>query len=346
MPCTNSERRLVLTAVPGSFVIHVSADNRYKLFVNGNMVSLGPARGDLFHWNFETVDIARYLVAGDNTIGALVWNEGPTRPEAQVSLMTGFILQGNGAAEEIVNTNDTWKAVRDESYESLTPRAIGYYVAGPGELIRMKSFVRGWEVNGFDDANWQKAQQIVQGVPKGVFTFAPVTWMLVPSMLPQMEMSTQRMSAVRKATGVTVPSGFPKTKAPLTIPANTKAELLIDNAVLTNAYPTLIFSQGRDAGISLAFAEALYVTGRIVQNMPKGNRDEVDGKTFIGRRDSLISDGTKNQSFTSLWYRTYRYVLLKVETRAEPLVIEDLFGTFTGYPFKLHGEYPVRRCLY
>ena len=33
---------------PASFVVHVSADNRYKLFVNGTMVSLGPARADLF----------------------------------------------------------------------------------------------------------------------------------------------------------------------------------------------------------------------------------------------------------------------------------------------------------
>src|SRR4051794_41187246 len=37
---------------PGSFIVHVSADNRYKLYVNGVMVSLGPARADVYHWNF------------------------------------------------------------------------------------------------------------------------------------------------------------------------------------------------------------------------------------------------------------------------------------------------------
>jgi alpha-L-rhamnosidase len=304
-------------------------------------VSMGPARGDLFHWNFETVDIASHLKTGENIIAALVWNEGPTRPEAQISLMTAFILQGNSAAEEVVNTNDSWKVIRDASYEALTPRTTGYYVAGPGEMIRMNSFVRGWEVTGFDDGKWEKAQQIVQGVPKGVFTFAPVTWMLVPSMLPQMEMTVQRMSAVRKALGIRVPQSFPATKTAVTFPANGKFELLIDNEVLTNAYPTLVFSGGKDAGISLAYAEALYIrknenlSGRNVPHMPKGNRNEIEGKTFVGRRDSLISDGTRQQSFTSLWYRTYRYVLLRVETRSEPLVIDDLYGTFTGYPFQL-----------
>ena len=42
-----------ITAKPASFIVHVSADNRYKLFVNEKLISLGPARGDLFHWNFQ-----------------------------------------------------------------------------------------------------------------------------------------------------------------------------------------------------------------------------------------------------------------------------------------------------
>ena len=35
---------------PESFVVNVSADNRYRLFVNGTPVCYGPARGDLNHW--------------------------------------------------------------------------------------------------------------------------------------------------------------------------------------------------------------------------------------------------------------------------------------------------------
>jgi alpha-L-rhamnosidase len=57
-------KTITLTTKPASFVIHVSADNRYKLFVNGRQVSQGPARGDMYFWNFETLDIAPYLQAG------------------------------------------------------------------------------------------------------------------------------------------------------------------------------------------------------------------------------------------------------------------------------------------
>ena len=43
-----------LPAKPEHFVVHVTGDNRYQLFVNGERVLAGPARGDLFHWRFET----------------------------------------------------------------------------------------------------------------------------------------------------------------------------------------------------------------------------------------------------------------------------------------------------
>ena len=56
---------------PASFIIHVSADTRYKLFINEKIVSLGPARGDLFYWNYETVDIAPYLSQGKNMVAAI-----------------------------------------------------------------------------------------------------------------------------------------------------------------------------------------------------------------------------------------------------------------------------------
>ena len=57
---------------PRQFIIHVSADNRYKLFVNGELVALGPAKGDLYHWNFETIDIAPFINGGKNIITAPV----------------------------------------------------------------------------------------------------------------------------------------------------------------------------------------------------------------------------------------------------------------------------------
>ena len=109
---------------PASFVVHASADNRYELFVNGTRVALGPARGDLFHWRFETVDIAPQLKPGRNALAAVVWNFGEFAPEAQQTRHTGFILQGDGPAERVADTNAGWKcrAQRSLPAPQLHPR--------------------------------------------------------------------------------------------------------------------------------------------------------------------------------------------------------------------------------
>lgn len=337
-------RTFELNSKPESFIIHVSADNRYKLFVNEKPISMGPARGDFFYWNYETIDLAPYLQVGKNVIAALVWNDGPQKPEAQISNFTAFILQGNSAAEEIVNTNKNWLCVKDESHQPLRVKVTGYYVAGPGELVDMRKNFKNWEKINTDDSGWGKARELFPGIPKGVFTFGPAPWMLVPSTLPPMENKVERLSATRNQVGIKVPAEFPKTKKTFTIPAQTRATILLDQGYLTNAYPTLEISQGKNASISLQYAEALYnVTTENLKNswlphIPKGNRNEVEGKTFIGKKDSLISDGTINQLFTPLWWRTYRYVQLTIETKEEALTIDDLYGTFTGYPFQFNAS--------
>jgi alpha-L-rhamnosidase len=345
-------KSLELKSAPVSFVVHVSADNRYKLFVNEKLVSAGPARGDFYYWNFETIDLAPYLVTGNNIIAAQVWNEADLRPEAQISWRTGFILQGNTAAESVVNTGDNWKCIRDGSYQPLSsPEVIGYYVTGPGEFIDMKKHIKGWTKDGFNDFSWKGAAQAYWrgGSPKGLQD--AFGWMLVPSVIPHREMTKQRLLSVREST-ITIPGTFPAQPARIVIPANTRTTILFDQGFLTNAYPTLEFSKGKDAAILIKYAEALFIPansqrygakGGGYMGSPdiygKGNRNEVQDKLFLGKKDSLVADGSDKQSFTSLLWRTFRYVQMTVETKDEPLQIDDFYGTFTGYPFELKARF-------
>lgn len=324
-----------LTSIPKTYPVHVSADNRYKLFVNEKLVSLGPARGDLSHWNFETVDLAPFLRAGHNVVAAQVWNEGEQRMEANISLRTGFILQGGTEDAQVLNTNNGWKCIQDSSYAPLRVTMATYYVAGPGEQIDMKSHLKDWEKIGYNDNGWKQSQTIFAGVPKNMIGAygSPNGWMLIPSGIPQMELKKERLLQLRKSDGVVIPASFPATQTAITVPANTVATLLLDQTFLTNAYPTMIFSGGRDAAISLGYAEALFT-----KFPAKENRNDIDGKKMMGRKDIIISDGTREQSFTSLSFRTYRYIEMIVTTKAEPLVIDDLYGTFTGYPFQYNAR--------
>ncbi|HAK77892.1 MAG TPA: alpha-rhamnosidase [Runella sp.] len=329
-------KTIELASKPSNYKIHVSGDNRYKLFVNSTLVSMGPARGDIAHWNYETVDISGYLKAGKNTIAAQVWNEGEFKPEAQITYRTGFILQGATSAEKDINTNNTWLCEKDNSFAPLVFRTRGYYVAGAGEIRTMASSPKNWQSEDFDDKNWQKARPVGGGVPKNMLgAFGTMSgWMLVPSIIPQMELKDERLVKVVSNEGITgLPADFPAKKSNVLIPANSKVTIVLDQSYLTNAYPNVEFSGGKAATITLRYAEALFTKA-----LGKGNRNETAGKNFVGRADSLISDGGQSQKFTSLTYRTYRYLQLSIVTQNEAITLNDIYGTFTGYPFQMNAK--------
>ena len=130
---------------PATFVVNVSGDTRYRLFVNGQPVCFGPAKGDSYHWYFETVDIASMLRAGENTLSAVVWNFGEWTPVAQMSSKTGFILQGNSDVEQIVNTNKSWRVWQDHSVSAETEY---WNYAGSGEIGNRQAFGKSAQVIG------------------------------------------------------------------------------------------------------------------------------------------------------------------------------------------------------
>ena len=325
-----------LSDKPGKFIIHVSADNRYKLFVNGELVSLGPARNDIYNWAYETVDIAPQLQSGKNTIAAVVWNFAQYAPVAQMSFrQTGFIVQGNGKDEQIVNTDQSWKGVRNESYSPVNIDLKTYYVAGPGDKMVAAKYPWGWEQPGFDDSSWPAVRQIISGGGKGSRDYPG--WQLTPGAIPLQELTNERIPKLRKAVGINLPAEFPEKAGNYTIPASSQVSLLIDQTHLTTAYFNLIFSKGKGAEITVKYAESLYNQSKRAND--KGNRDQIEGKIFTGYEDQIVADGGDHRGFTSLWWRTYRYIQLKIKTAAEPLVLHDIYGTYTGYPFQLASKF-------
>jgi alpha-L-rhamnosidase len=329
-----------LGAVPRTFVVHASGDQRYQLFVNGTRVLVGPSRGDLNHWRFESADIAPWLRPGRNVLAAVVWNFADQAPMAQVSHETAFVLQGDTDAEHVVNTGKGWRALRNDAF-TLLPidrRAIfyEYFVSGPGEIIEGARYPWGWQSADFDDAAWGEVEPIVVAAPRGVRD-TPSRWMLVPRRVPAMASGEERFTRVARADGITAPAAFLGGGTPLTIAPRTTATLLLDRGHLTTAYPEVVTSGGRGASITLTYAEALRERMPDGGKGPKGHRDAVDGKVATGLRDRFLPDGGKARLFRPLWWRTYRYVEVEVQTADEPLSLDDLRGELTAYPFEERG---------
>lgn len=323
-------KSLELSAKPASFVVHVSADNRYKLYVNGTEVGLGPARGDLEHWRFETYDLAPFLKTGENVIAAVVWNFGDLAPVAQITQQTAFILQGNGKDEQVINTNSSWMVLQNQAYapEMESQRALGtYLVVGPGDIVDGTEYPWDWKT-GNDDFDWLQPRLLAKGQTFGRGTDG--NWRLVPRKIPLMEKYPLRLAKVRRSRGIEVPEGFLEGRVPLSIPANSKVTILLDQTHLTTAYPEFIVSEGAGAKIKVTYSEALYRGG----NNQKGNRNEIEGKEMRGYADIFLPDGASKRSYQPLWNRTWRYLQLDIETATDALIFEDIKAEYTGYPFE------------
>jgi alpha-L-rhamnosidase len=304
-------KKFTLSTVPSSFLINVSADNRYRLFVNGKPASSGPARGDLFNWYYETVNIAPLLKQGENTLAAIVWNMGELAAVGQISNQTGFLLQGNSDTENIANTNKSWKVFKNLSYSPCSKdngeRLKAYMVVGPGDQVNANKYPWGWEETYYNDASWESAGEIAHPEPVGYGT--DNRWTLVPRNIPLFQEHMSRFSFLRRATGISISSDFMLAKNVLKISSGQTVSILLDNSVNTAAYPELIVSKGKDATIKLTYAESLFDKHGI-----KGNRNEVENKEIKGNFDVFIPDGGENRKFRPLWIRAYRYLQLDITT--------------------------------
>ena len=325
-------RTFQLSEKPGSFVINVSADNRFRLFVNGVSVAVGPARGDLEHWRYDTLDIGGHLKKGKNSIAAIVWNYASQAPIAQITFESEFVLDGATKAEEFVATPAGWKAKKSEAFSDAENRCAMY--TGPGEKLDASKYDRSWTLPDFDDSAWPDAVKTRDALSPAGRDGENAGWSLIPREIPQLEETPARFSKIRKFSGSGKPADFINGEK-FTLPANSECSIIIDNGTLTNAYPCLITNRGAGSEIKVAYAEALYDERGL-----KGDRNSVEGRHFRTPMpsDIFLPDGGPFE-FSTLWWRTWRYVRLDIKTANEPLDIEDFYGIFTGYPFREEGYF-------
>jgi hypothetical protein len=336
-------RGLDLQAVPASYPVRVSADNRFILFVNGHRVGDGPARGDLTHWRYERFDLAPFLQPGKNVIAATVWNFGVYAPIAQMTDRTAFLLESEATGDSSISTPQGWMVEQDSGQRPL-PRVVNgfweYMASGTGEEKNAALYDWSWNDPTVSGPSWFPAASPIRESIYGTVNKAHSAdatadnpWGLVPDTLPAMEYTpasagetvrTQVLNA-----GKTVPDlrGFPA--SPVTVPSGAHVHLLLDRKTLTTAYPLLTVSGGQGAQIRITYAEALYD-----KDQHKGDRDEVGDRIAIGISDSFLPDGGAHRSFEPLWWRTWRYLDLDIQTAGEPLQMESLTASFTAYPFK------------
>ncbi len=151
----NFRRRFALETVPAPAIIHISADCRYILYINGARVGYGPARSYQFNYQYDTYDISRWLTVGENIIAVQVvhWGIGTFH---HLSARGGLLVETD--FDRTLGTNRRWRVNRNHAYRQNVPR-ISIQLPWE-EQFDARLAESGWTQAGFDDSQWEYALEI------------------------------------------------------------------------------------------------------------------------------------------------------------------------------------------
>jgi len=328
--------------------IHVSADERYELFLDGERIGRGPQRGDRENWHFESHDLD--LPAGEHVFVARTWwlgADGPS-PYAQHTVRPAFLLASEGVDEKLLNTGQTkWECKQITGYQFLKPGMAW----GTGAKVHIigTEFPWGFEKGQGDD--WLPAVTVEPAANASVANEIPPIWLLRPADLPPMLEDFKNVGEARHVEAVSTEetrqiavksSNHVMTQAELwnrllsgkgsvTIGANQTWRIIVDLGNYYCGFPEIVTSGGRGSKLRILWAEALYEKP---EGGPKGNRDTIEGKYFLGTGDTFEPDGGAQRQFTTLWWEAGRYLEVLVSTDSQPLTIERFGIRETHYPYE------------
>jgi hypothetical protein len=154
-PVAMFRKEVDLAGAPQSVRAWLTADAKYRLYINGRLVSRGPVDqgrdyfgGGTHHWFYDCRDLTAYFTPGRNVIAAEVFREWPIN--FTVSHGPGFLFEA-----EIVSAGRTTTVASGSDWRGRAaaqwPNASTYV---PGDEPA------GWRRAGFDDSGWVVSREV------------------------------------------------------------------------------------------------------------------------------------------------------------------------------------------
>jgi alpha-L-rhamnosidase len=335
---------------------HVTADERYELYLDGELIVGGPERGSAEAWYYETIDLP--VKAGRHVLFARVCVLDIHGPYAQCSVRPGFLLGVEPVSGEDATTIQArwgtgvapWEVRRIDGYEWIDELDL--------DVLDGRQYP--WGIERGECGGWTKAQVNAKASTAHPTDLYPVR-LLVPGTLPRMlrkPVSTGRVRFVEDVSRVDdllhrrvdpqrhLPEFAGQIqellagRSALRVPPRKKYRAIIDLQDYFCAYPLMRVSQGKDARVTIGWAEALFQ--ELTSTGPhgsKGNRNEIENRLFAGYADAFILDGGANRSYAPLWWEAGRFIQLVIETQDEELIIHQLSLEETRFPLEAESTF-------
>lgn len=163
LPCEEHRNRHILfrkkfhcAAIKEKATLFISADDYYKVYINGKFLAQGPAPSYHFHYNYNEIDVTPYLQEGENLIAVhtlyqglinRVWQSGDQRH--------GLILDLMVDQKTILSSDESFKTIPHDGYREMG--ICGYQTQFLEEYNSDASCV-GFEQPDFDDLDWKNAR--------------------------------------------------------------------------------------------------------------------------------------------------------------------------------------------
>ena len=149
-------RAFVCDQKPERAHMYLSADDCYKLYINGRFVAQGPAPAYHFRYCYNQIDVAPYLTAGENVIAVhtlyqglinRLWQSGDRRH----GLILDLVIDG----ETAVCSDESFLTAVHTAYREIG--TVGYQTGFLEEYDSRAAEV-GFERTDYDDSAWTHAR--------------------------------------------------------------------------------------------------------------------------------------------------------------------------------------------
>ncbi|WP_168120921.1 alpha-L-rhamnosidase C-terminal domain-containing protein [Paenibacillus sp. HB172176] len=337
--------------------VNVSADSRYRLYLNGESVSVGPCKGDSFSHYYESIDLSGKLRSGDNVLAAKVLHYAASNPHrigrsgpisVHRSNTGAFLLEGAvqepGRLEQRLDTDEHWRC-RFEAGYSMQANPLIQWLGGC-ETVDGTRMSHGWTSLDYDDHSWKPAVVICATSNR----FGELTpWQLTARPIPMLFEKDKGFTAVSRCEEGYSASSLsslldPDNNGTLTIVPRTKFWVELDAGELSTGYLRIDMRAGGGSEVRLLASECYEPLESQPDKRLKEVRDKaVDGK-LVGDNDyyRVAGIGRKRQVeevYEPFWFRTFRFVRLEIETNDEPLELVCIRFRDTGYPLDVQAEF-------
>lgn len=340
--------QLELPEAPVSARVRVTADTRFRMWVNGELVLNGPARGYPHSWPYDEIDLQPWLDAGENVIGILAHCVGDFTFQSEFAGRAGVLLDGevklrNGQGIRLDTHPEIWTAKEADCYERNVHRFS--VQTGWQECCDLRRWPFGWLDPG-------QPEGFVRPADMGPHPQAP--WLaLEPRGIPLLDVGERLPREAVGSYTAAAADGWSRTddlsqplttedwqpapgvllvdgdKYTLAVPEGQAAAVVFDLGLTCIGYPEVPVLKAAGGTIDVAYAERRLPSGFIATRPPEWTQPRHVDRFLLRPGSQML------EVFNP---RGYRYLAVIVRGTTEPVTFRAPRLREISYPGHAKGK--------